>query len=437
MVVSNMREMKNSGILWIGEIPSDWDISPVKALFSRKKAKANEENPIILSLSRDAVKVRDIANNEGQLAESYFEYNPVEPGDFLLNPMDLYSGANCNVSEISGVISPAYVNLKANKEVSARYFDYFFKTQYWSMALFAHGLGVSFDNRWTLNNQTLMNYKVPLPNPVEQIRISDYIRNKVTLIDNIIEKTKQSIEEYKKLKQSIITEAVTKGLNPDVMMKNSGIEWIGMIPEHWEIKPFKYILNERSEKNNPIISTERLSLSIDKGVTLYSEKTTNLDRFKDDFQEYKIAHKGDLVFNSMNMIVGALGVSDYFGCVSPVYYTFYDDIDGHYTAKFCEYIFRSKTIQSVLFSLGKGIMSIDRGDGKYNTLRLKVSRDDLRSMNLALPGLEEQIKIIKHLNEKSREIEKFINIKHKLINELEVYKKSLIYEVVTGKNEVE
>ena len=109
------RTMKDTGIPWVGSIPQNWKLGRVKQGFFRKKAEAHEENPVVLSLARAGVKVRDISNNEGQLAESYYNYNPVVPGDLLLNPMDLYSGANCSISKVSGVISPAYINLGAKK----------------------------------------------------------------------------------------------------------------------------------------------------------------------------------------------------------------------------------------------------------------------------------------------------------------------------------
>jgi type I restriction enzyme S subunit len=214
--------------------------------------------------------------------------------------------------------------------------------------------------------------------------------------------------------------------------KNSGIEWLGEIPEHWGIESFKHILTERNEKNAPIKTKEILSLSIDKGVTLYAEKTTNLDRFKDDFSKYKLAHKGDLVFNSMNMIVGAVGVSDYFGCVSPVYYTYYgEELNNSDTSKFYEYLFRSKIVQGVLYSLGKGLMAIDRGDGKYNTLRLKVSRDDLRSMKLPFPNPSEQTQIVQFLNDKTTKIDEAIAIKEQQIGLLKERKQILIHKAVT------
>ncbi len=213
--------------------------------------------------------------------------------------------------------------------------------------------------------------------------------------------------------------------------KDSGVIWLGDIPEHWKIESFKNILTERNEKNQPIRTKEILSLSIDKGVTLYAEKTTNLDRFKDDFSQYKLAYKGDLVLNSMNMIVGAVGVSDYFGCVSPVYYTYHGGLDNSFTSRFYEYLFRCKTVQGVLYSLGKGLIAIDRGEGKYNTLRLKVSRDDLRFLKLPFPNHFEQTAIVNYLDRKIDLIEQAINIKQKQIELLKERRQILIHKAVT------
>ena len=223
-------------------------------------------------------------------------------------------------------------------------------------------------------------------------------------------------------------------------MKDSGVEWIGEIPKEWSLRPFRYVLKERQEKNSPVKSKERLSLSIDLGVTLYAEKTTNLDRFKDDFEQYKLAYPGDLVMNSMNMIVGASGVSDYFGCVSPVYYTFYDETKNHVTAKYCEYIFRSRTMLRVLFSMGKGIYAITRGDDRVNTCRLKVSKEDLKSLKIPFPSLVEQNEIVSFLQRKCNDIENVIKKTNNSIESYKSLKQVLITHAVTkgvrGKREM-
>lgn len=430
-----MRAMKDSGIPWIGEIPEGWKVCKTKDVFVRKNEKAHQENPIVLSLARAGVKVRDITNNEGQLAESYSDYNPVEPFDLLLNPMDLYSGANCSISLVRGVISPAYVNLKAKANACPRFYDYYYKTQYWSMAFFAHGKGISFDNRWTLGMDTLFRYNVPLPPLAEQQKIAEFLDRKCAEVDEMIALQEQIIEELKAYKQSVITEAVTKGLNPAAPMRDSGIEWIGQIPEHWELKPLKFNFKRRSERNNPIVTTERLSLSIDKGVTLYSEKTTNLDRFKEDFTQYQIAHPNDIVLNCMNMIVGAVGLSKYLGCVSPVYYVIYPS-NSKIDSEYYSYLLNTPTIRGVYYSYGKGIYAIERGEGRVNTCRLKVSYEDFGRFDIPIPPIEEQKDIVIYIKEKCADIDSLIQTKQSKIDSLKEYKKSIIYEYVTGKREV-
>lgn len=201
-----MREMKDSGIRWMGDIPSDWNVERVKHGFVRKKEEAHQENPIVLSLARAGVKARDISNNEGQIAESYYNYNPVDVDDLLINPMDLYSGANCSISKIKGVISPAYINLRYCEGHNPNYYDYYFKVQYWMMAFFAHGKGVSYENRWTLNAETLMNYPIIVPPFNEQCRIVKYLDLKCSQIDAIIEKQQTIIEKLKEYKLSMINE---------------------------------------------------------------------------------------------------------------------------------------------------------------------------------------------------------------------------------------
>lgn len=248
MINKNYNKLINTGVKWLPEINSKWKIGRVKDLFYISKELSTKNNPIILSLARSAVKVRDISNNEGQLAASYDNYNSVQVGDLLLNPMDLYSGANCNVSYVDGVISPAYSNLRAKIQLEPKYYDYYFKTQYWTMAMFTHGKGVSFDNRWTLNNDALLNYEVPIVPFNEQQKIVDILNKKVSQIDALILNQENQIEKLKEYKQSLITKSVTKGLNQNIEMKDSGIYWLNSIPINWNISKLKYLYDNRNEK---------------------------------------------------------------------------------------------------------------------------------------------------------------------------------------------
>ena len=135
------RIMKDSGVEWLGNIPCDWKVLRVKDGFSQKKSKAHQEDPVVLTLARSGVKIRNMDNAEGQFAASYYDYNPVSVDDMLINPMDLISGDNCSLSKVEGVISPAYVNLRYRKGFYPAYYQYYFKYQYWCMAFFAHDAG--------------------------------------------------------------------------------------------------------------------------------------------------------------------------------------------------------------------------------------------------------------------------------------------------------
>ena len=432
------RVMKDCGIEWVGKIPADWTIQKNKVLFKEVNDRCDDGSKyILLSVSEyTGVTPRSTIIKDGEYethAETLDGYKICRAGDIVMNIMLAWKRATA-ASSYEGIISPAYC-IYRGKGINTKYFHYLFRTDNCAEMFKRYSTGI-IDSRLRLYPDVFLALKSIVPPLTEQNQIASFLDSECSRIDSVIKKTRASIEEYKKLKQAVITQAVTKGIRPNREMKDSGIEWIGYMPKEWELIPFRHILHERNEKNSPVKSTERLSLSIDLGVTLYAEKTTNLDRFKDDFEQYKLAHTGDLVMNSMNMIVGASGVSAYFGCVSPAYYTFYDDTEDHVTAKFCEYIFRSKTMLRVLYSLGKGIYAIVRGDDRVNTCRLKVSREDLRSIQIPLPSVNEQRDIVAFLDAKCREVDILINKKESIIQELDNYKKSLIYEYVTGKKEV-
>ena len=445
-----MRKMKDSGIEWIGEIPEEWKTRPLKSLFGFGKGlpitKENltESGVSVISYGQIHSKTNDGVHITSDLIrfvdENYLKSNPsslANKNDFIFadTSEDLEGCGNCVFNNLDTTLFAGYhtIILQSNTGYNNQYFAYLFKSDIWRKQIREQVTGVKL---FSISQKILKSVSVIVPPLSEQQKIAAHLDRICSEIDSVIEKTKATIEEYKKLKQAIITQAVTKGIRKGRKMKDSGVEWIGEIPEEWELRPFRHILKERNEKNYPIKSTERLSLSIELGVTLYSEKTTNLDRFKDDFEEYKLAHIGDLVMNSMNMIVGATGVSDYYGCVSPIYYTFYDENENHITAKFCEYIFRSKAMLRVLYSMGKGIYAIVRGDDRVNTCRLKVAKEDLKSLLLPIPSLDEQQEIIDYIYKKCFAIDTLIAKKEQLLTELENYKKSVIYEYVTGKKEV-
>lgn len=399
------REMKDSGVEWIGEIPDRWVVGKVQNAFYRKKEKANVVNPTILSLARSGIKVRDISNNEGQLAADYSNYNPVSVGDVLLNPMDLVSGANCNISNIEGVISPAYINLRAKTNYSGKYYNYYFKLQYWSYAFFAHGKGVSYENRWTLNNETIMKYPIPVPSYEEQQKIATFLDEKVSHVDSIIEDTKKSIENLKAYKQSLITETVTKGLDPNVEMKDSGIEWIGKVPSGWRVIKYKYLL------------------TINSGSSLTNSEL-------DDDSQYPVYGGGRLIgysnkynVNNNNILLGRVGAN----C-------------GNVT-KLISKAWATDNALIIKSSLNKDYLFyllIAANLNKLNTSSAQPLITGSKVLNFQVPLAPkvEQQQIVKYLDFQTEEIDKLMNSKESILKELESYKKSLIYEYVTGKKEV-
>lgn len=420
--------MKNSGIEWIGEIPSEWRIGKVKQIFYRSKEINETLNPTVLSLARSGIKERDISNNEGQLAASYDNYNRVRKGDLLLNPMDLISGANCNYSYIEGVISPAYINLRKKRKASSKYYDYYFKLQYWSFAFFAHGKGVSYEHRWTLNNDTLMNYPIPIPSPEEQQKIANYLDEKVSQIDSIIEKTKQSIEELKKYRRTLITETVTRGINPNIEMKDSGIEGLEMVPKHWNIVKLRYLIQfqpPKSEVKEKNIECTFLPMEKLKNGKMVLDENRIIDEVYTGYTYFKendiVLAKVTPCFENGNIAI-AKNLTNSIGFGTTEIYT----LRAQKISK--EFLFYA--LQDERFK-NEGISSM------YGTGGLKrVPGNFILNYKVVVPSNTEQQQIVDFLNEKTEYIENLIIKKEELLNEMESYKKSLIYEYVTGKKEV-
>ena len=427
------RQMKDSGIEWIGEIPVDWSMKRVKHIFTRKNEKVMQENPTILSLARDGVKVRDISNNEGQIAESYYNYNPVEKGDLLLNPMDLYSGANCSISKVQGVISPAYINLRANAGINPTFYDYYFKVQYWLMVFFSYGKGVSYDNRWTLSAETLMNYPVVALSYEEQCKRANYLDRKCAQIDAIISKQQQIIEKLKEYKLSVITEAVTKGLDPNVPMKDSGIDFIGSIPETWRICRLRNIgtLQNGISKGGEFFGHGFPFVSygdVYRNFSLPVQVAGLIDSSDEERRNYSV-ESGDIFFTRTSETIEEVGFSSvceetipdatFAGFLIRVR-PFTDDL----VSKFSKYYFRSNHHR---YYLVKQMNLVTRAS---------LGQDLLKSMPVLVPPKDEQISIAAYLDKKCGAIESSIEYKQRVIERLTAYKKSLIYEVVTGKKEV-
>jgi type I restriction enzyme, S subunit len=432
-----MREMKKTGIEWLPEISKDFSIGYVKQYFNISKDLSNEGEPErVLKLARSGIVEKDVTMNEGQMAASYSGYNKVLVGDLVLNPMDLYSGANCNVSELDGVISPAYSNLRAKKAqtVVPKFYDYYFKTQYWLMAMFAHGKGVSFDNRWTLNNDSLRSYEIPVLPYLSQKRIVKKVHSEEQKVDALIANQQAQIEKLRAYKQSLITEVVTHGLDPDAPMKDSGVEWIGMIPQGWKISSVRYIgtLQNGISKGGdafgsgyPFVSygdvykNYELPVNVN-GLIETNEKERNI---------YSVEY-GDIFFTRTSETIEEVG----FSCVckqtipNATFAGFVirlrpQKADEKIITDYAKYYFRGNHIRAYLVK-------------EMNLVtRASLGQTLLKGMPITLPPKEEQQQIADYLDTKCAKIDALIAIKQQKIEKLTQYKKSLIYEYVTGKKE--
>lgn len=417
-----MREMNSTGIVWCPSIQSDWEVRRVKDCFYISKVKAGTKNPVVLKLARCGVQVKDVTVNGGQMAESYDDYNPVQVGDLLLNPMDLYSGANCNVSEVEGVISPAYVNLRAKETLNPYYFDYYFKIQYWTMAMFAHGKGVSYDNRWTINAESVKAYELPFPSVSEQNAIVDIIKRKSTQIDALISNAQQQIEKLKAYKQSVITETVTKGLDPDVTMKDSGVEWIGEIPEDWEVTKFGRICKVKSNLVHPENYPDYIQIAPD-NIEKGSGKLLPCQTVKESgvISDNHLFYKGQIIYSKIRPILNKVTIAPFDGLCSADMYP----------------IETTQNYRYVLYYMLSNLFLIQVKMVTENRVKMpKINQEEISQIMTVFPSVEGQNEIVTFLDKKCTQIDSLIAIKQQKIEKLQKYKKSLIYEYVTGKKEV-
>ena len=316
-----MRKMRDSGIAWIGVIPQDWEIVRTKSLYCSAKEIAGDRADDFerLALTLNGVIKRSKEDSVGLQPEKFSGYQILKKGELVFKLIDLENVATSRVglSPYTGIVSPAYIVLSKQsraKDLVVRYSMYHFLSM-WQREIF-NQMG---DNgvRSSLNAKELLNIPHPFPSIYEQKRIVTFLDAQCAEIDTVLEKTHASIEEYKKLKQAVITQAVTKGIRGDRPMKDSGIEWIGDIPAEWDVIRVKQLLKERNERSKEG-KEEPLSMSQKVGLvpTKFLESIPNM---ASSFVGAKLAYVDDLVFNKLKAHLGVFSVSRYDGLVSPDY----------------------------------------------------------------------------------------------------------------------
>lgn len=290
----------------------------------------------------------------------------------------------------------------------------------WMHEVFNHlgGDGV----RSSLNAKDLLNVPFPLISDAEQQAIADYLDDRCSKIDEIIAEATASIEEYKELKQAVIFEAVTKGLNKNVPMKDSNTRYLGSVPYSWSVSKLRWHLR-RIEPRNPG-NVPVLSLYREYGVVLKDSRDDNRNVTSEDTSNYKYVRVGDFVVNKMKAWQGSVAVSDFEGIVSPAYYV-YHFTDSCFNKRYFHYLLRG-AYKDEFMSLSGGIRP-----GQWD-----LPSGRLDNIYVLIPSSDEQKDIADYLDEKVSYMDALISEKQALIDDLQAYKKSLIYEVVTGKRRV-
>ena len=427
-----MRATKDSGISWLGEYPSDWELKKIKYCLQERVEKNNPVRTTeILSLTaKQGVIPYDQKEGGGNKPkEDVSAYRLAYPGDIVMNSMNILYGS-VGLSQYFGCVSPVYYMLRPWKVTEdVRYYNYTFQTTMFQRSLFGLGNGILIKESGNGKLNTIR-MRIPMDKfgelfiPVapidEQQRIADFLDAKCAKIDALVADIQSQIDTLEQYKRSVITETVTKGLNPDAEMKDSGVQWIGDTPAHWGVIRGKYILRYMQKpvrENDSVITCFR-----DGEVTLRSNRREDGFTMSDKEIGYQGIDVGDLVVHGMDGFAGAIGISDSRGKASPVL----NVLDTDQCKRYIMYYLRSMAYSDVFLALATGIR-VRSCDLRWNKLA---------ELSYPVPPLDEQNAIVKHIDSVLSKADAVIADKKAQLATLDEYIKSLIFEYVTGKKEV-
>ncbi len=423
MVETQMRlqryeSYKDSGVEWLGEIPEHWEIKRFKHIFKEKKATSN------IDLNCGSISFGKVVYKDDEKIPEATKrsYQVLNKGEFLINPLNLnYDLISLRIalSDKDVVVSSGYIIVQNIIELSKNYYK-------WLLHVFdvafmkTLGAGV----RQTLSFNLISNTEFVFPTLNEQTAIAQFLDNKTTKIDDAIAIKEQQINLLKERKQILIHKAVTQGLNPNVKLKDSGVEWIGEIPEHWELSRLGLMLTPYSIKNHP--NETLLSITRELGVIKrdLDDTESNHNFIPDDLSCYKLIEKGDFGMNKMKAWQGSYGVSKFTGIISPAYYTF--KLIETINPDFFHLAIRSKIYVPFFGQASDGVRI-----GQWD-----LSKDRMKMIPFVIPTLTEQQEILDYIKISFKKIKTAIGLKKQEIEKLKEYRGSLINSCVTGKVKV-
>jgi type I restriction enzyme, S subunit len=415
-VRKNYPSYKESGVDWIGNIPNRWKVKRGKFLLENKKEKnLNLQCENLLCLTLKGVLKKDILSNEGLRPSDYKKYQIFYPNDLVFKLIDLENIKTSRVGLVSekGIMSPVYIRLESKNNYYYKYYYYQYYDLYKKNIYNSLGDGV----RSSLSPTDLLEIPLIVPSLPEQKKIVKYLDYKTQIIDKLIDKTKKKIELLKEKRTALINHCVTKGLNPNVEMKDSEVEWIGKIPKEWKIKKLKYfasLITDKKECNDSDIkiSPENVESFNGRCINLYSEYSGMGVPFE----------PGDILFNKLRLYLVKILLPNYKGFSMGEMIVI--RTNKNVSNKFYFYLFFNQGLIDFLDSQSTGV-KVPR-----------VSPEIIMGTYLPFPKPEEQDRIAKYLDDETQKIDTLIDKENKRIKLLQEYRKSLISEVVTGKIDV-
>jgi len=420
-------EYKDSGVEWLGDVPNHWKTIAISRLFSRTKRTGYTEKEL-LSVYRDygVIPKSSRDDNNNKPSEDLSPYQLVQHNDLVMNKMKAWQGSIA-ISECEGIVSPAYFVYQPNKILfelaHPRYVHYLLRNPIYVTQYLSRSKGIRV-NQWDLDPDEFRKIELLLPTKSEQAKIYSFLDHETEKIDNLIEKQQQLIELLKEKRQAVISHAVTKGLNPDVPMKYSGVEWLCEMPCHWHLQKGKYIFRKvqrTTTDQDGIVTAFR-----DGQVTLRSNR--RVDGFTNALKEigYQGVKVGDLLVHAMDGFAGAIGISDSDGKCSPVCSVCIPwDAKGIHM-RYYGYLIRQLAVTDFISSLAKGI--------RERSTEFRFS--EFSGLSLSVPPLSEQNQIASFLDHETAKIDTLIEKQLQQIELLKERRTALISAAVTGKIDV-
>lgn len=417
-----MREMKDSGMPFIGSIPVNWKIDKIKYHLFRYEVR-NPGDTQILSVYREyGVIPKDSRDdNHNVTSEDTSKYKYVIPGYFVINKMKAWQGS-MGISDYEGVVSPAYYVYKFIDDAFCRqYFHYLLRAVYKDE--FRRLSGGIREGQWDLPSYSFENTRVLIPSLTEQQAIADFLDAKCAEIDALSSDIQAQIDTLEQYKRSVISEAVTKGLDSNAPMKDSGIEWVGEIPAGWDVHPVYYYFGERKNSNYALQEQNLLSLSY--GKIIRKDINTNGGLLPASFNTYNIVEAGDIIIRPTDLQNDKRSLRTGLVKERGIITSAYIDLKPKSSANsvYFHYLLHSFDVQKVFYNMGNGV-------------RQGLNYSEFSKLMVIAPSLPEQQAIADYLDAKCSEIDQVIAQKQEQLSTLADYKKSLIYEYVTGKKEV-